>query len=67
MNLPVVMLITMMGFNGYISTGVVPFESYEACYKSLVQTTDTGGFLRTERVCMSADSYDRLRISTIGR
>ena len=60
LNFPVLMLVVLLNTDGTISKGIVPFESYDSCYKSLKHTVDSARYVWSDRVCVSAKLYDRL-------
>lgn len=61
LNTPVLMLIVLLGSDGSFSHGVIPFNSYEACHRSISRPVDKARYFWSDRVCMNSNLYDTLK------
>jgi len=57
----VVMVILLMGSDGTVSRGVIPFETFDSCYQSTQHPVDEK-YVYVERICMDTGMYDQLTL-----
>ncbi len=57
----VVMVILLMGSDGTVSQGVIPFETFDSCYQSTSHQVDEK-YVYVERICMDTGLYDQLTL-----
>ncbi len=52
----VIMVMTLVSFDGAASVGVVPYKSYKECHASLKHPVDKSRYAYADRVCMNDPS-----------
>lgn len=57
----VVMLMVLIGHDGTVSKGVVSYDTYDACYRSLRHAVNEN-YSYSDRVCMDAGLYDQMSL-----
>jgi hypothetical protein len=60
----VVMAMMLFSADGTVSQGVVPYDSYESCWRSLRRSVDIKQYPVSVRVCMDANLYDAVKSAT---
>ncbi len=48
----VIMVMTLISFDGTVSTGVIAYKNYNACYAGLKHDVDRTRYHYVDRVCM---------------
>ena len=55
------MVILLIGTDGTVSRGIVPFETFDSCYQSTQHPVDEK-YTYVERICLDAGVYDQLTL-----
>ena len=57
----VVMVLMLLGSDGNAASGVLLFNSYDECYRSLSRPVNAQNYVYSDRICMSSLLFDNLR------
>lgn len=57
----VVMVLMLINSNGGVASGVLPFRSYDECYRSLNLPVNSQHYVYSDRICMNARLFDILK------